>query len=123
MLRLVESKVARFSEGLPKEADDANMAGPVAEVEMYRAEFVLPAPRKSDEAKPDESNANKGAGASEEEPMLENQDGDDVGEDGMGAAKASAQVTFSFVTLSVLLFEGRRVFLVLFHSSMTGHRA
>jgi hypothetical protein len=48
---MVEGKVSRLSEGLPKEADDANMAEPVAEVAVYRAEFVLPAPSKAEESK------------------------------------------------------------------------
>lgn len=47
--RTVEAAVCRFSEGLPKEADDANMVEPVQEVEVFRAEFVLPAPPKGED--------------------------------------------------------------------------
>lgn len=48
--RGVETTVCRLSEGLPKEADDANMVEPVQEVEVFRAEFVLPAPPKGEDA-------------------------------------------------------------------------
>lgn len=94
MLRHVESRVARFSEGLPKEADDANMATPVAEVEVFRAEFVLPAASKVEEAKPEESDPNKAAAASEGEGMMDCGDGPENGEDGAGTsgAMAAAQV-------------------------------
>lgn len=47
---MVEAAVCRFSEGLPKEADDANMVEAVQEAEVFRAEFVLPAPPKGEDA-------------------------------------------------------------------------
>lgn len=94
VVRLVESKVARFSEGLPKEADDANMAAAVAEVEVYRAEFVLPAPSKAEEVKSDEGEASKAAAASESEAAMDHGDEGEPreDEDDPSRALAAAQV-------------------------------
>lgn len=94
MVGLVESKVARFSEGLPKEADDANMAAAVAEVEVYRAEFVLPAPSKAEEVKSDEGEASKAAAASEGEAAMDHGDEGEPreDEDDPSRAMAAAQV-------------------------------
>lgn len=101
----MESKVARFSEGLPKEADDANMATPVAEVEMYRAEFVLPAPSKAEEVKLDESDTGKAAVASEGEGVMEHAEEPDLGEDSENISRALAAAQVCLVH-SMLLSTG-----------------
>eukprot|EP00892_Ulva_mutabilis_P000579 jgi/Ulvmu1/10521/UM064_0059.1 len=81
--REVEAAVCRLSEGLPKEADDANMVEPVQEVEVFRAEFVLPAPPKGEDA---EAAAEGGAPGT----PCDSSEGD--AGTAAGAARASQQV-------------------------------
>jgi hypothetical protein len=45
MLREVESAVSRLREGLPKEAEDADMEEPMKTAELFQAEFVVPVRR------------------------------------------------------------------------------